>query len=357
MPFLVSGEAPYRYGKKRIYVWAVRTDAATMVVPAMCRGEIRAPGFPAGLSRVPVADGHSAYIGMLRVRQRRWAHMLLNAEEAHISCKDGALKKAYLDLYCNLNDMRPKAKQMARDAAPNGGADADTRLQLEREAATAAYGDAPFGVYLYNALPNLSTFPQYPGMPSANNGSERGLRDTVAKQRKFGYKFASRRRTWAFSMMYSFVHARRKMGAPPGDAFKDMAAQPGHDPTPHGPCDLQPADRDDMVGPNGGGAAGGTGGADMPKPRADAGQPGSAANTAPAPTITAGRISGGVAAKACVLWAYFQAQDMPGADCRMVGAGPPCVSANATGQRAAGTVSETSRVMAPCGMPPPANIR
>ena len=109
-----------------------------------------------------------------------------------------------------------------------------------------------------------------------------------------------------------------------------------------------------MVEPNGGDAAGG---ADMPKPRADAGQPGSTANTAPAPTITAGRMPGGVAAKACVLWAYFQAQDMSGADYRMVGAGPPCISVNVTGQCAAGIMSEITHVMAPCGMPPPANIR
>ncbi len=359
-PFLMLDETTYRYRKKRIYVWVARADTATMVVPAMGRGEIHAPDFLAGLSHIPVVvDGYSVYIGMFRVRQRCWAHILLKAEETYIRCKDEALQKVYWDLYCSLNDMHIKAKRIAGDTAPDGGADADKCLQLERETAAiaAAYGDAPFGVHLSNALPNLFTFLRYPGMPSTNNGSERDLRDTVVKQRKFRYKFASRQEMWVFSMVHSFVHTCHKMGVPPGDTFKRMAMQPGYDPTPYGLCDLPPADPDDTVEPNGGDAAGGTGGADVPKPSADAGQPGSTANTAHAPTVAAGRMPRGVAAKACVLWAYFQAQDMSGADYRMVGVGPPCVSVDVTGQCAAGMMPETSHVMAPCGMPPPANIR
>ena len=257
--------------------------------------------------------------------------------------------------------MRPKAKRIARDAAPDGGADAGHAPgSWKGRRATAAYGDAP--------LAYACTTPSRT-CPRSRNTRERPPPTTVrsagpppghggeAAQVRAQVRPAGGGRGHSPWCTASFTPAAR-WARLPETRSRIWPRSPAMIPRRTGRATCRPRTATIWLSQTAATRQGGTGGADVPKPRADAGQPGSAANTAPAPTITAGRISGCVAAKACVLWAYFQAQDMPGADYRMVGAGPPCVSGpNATGQRAAGTVSETSRVMAPCGMPPPANIR
>ena len=135
------------------------------------------------------------------------------------------------------------AKEMVGDAARRDGADADTCLRLEKETASiAAYGDALFGVRLSNALSNLFTFVRYPEMPSAGNGSERDIRDTVVKQRKFRHKFAGAQGVWAFFVIHRFVRVCRKMDVPSGGTFKCVATRPGGDLMPHGLCTPSPAD-------------------------------------------------------------------------------------------------------------------
>ena len=42
-PFLMIDKTSYRYKKKDAYVWAVRTDTATLVMPAPGRGSACAP--------------------------------------------------------------------------------------------------------------------------------------------------------------------------------------------------------------------------------------------------------------------------------------------------------------------------
>lgn len=112
----------------------MRTDTASLVVPASGRASANAPDFLKELQHMPVVvDGYAVYYGMFDVIQRCWAHALLKSEEAHIRCKDPAQKATYMKLYHRLCNIHQKAKGIARATTPTGGADARTCLDLERE--------------------------------------------------------------------------------------------------------------------------------------------------------------------------------------------------------------------------------
>ena len=63
-PFLMLDETTYRYRKKRIYVWVVRTDTATMVVPAMGPGRNTRARLPGGAE--PHTGGGGRVFGVHR---------------------------------------------------------------------------------------------------------------------------------------------------------------------------------------------------------------------------------------------------------------------------------------------------
>ena len=193
-PFLMIDETPYPYKKKKAYVWVVRTDTATLVVPAPGRGALCAPSFLHELRHMPVVvDGYVVYDGLFAVIQRCWAHILLNSEEAYIRCDDPAAKEVRKELHHRLCNMHRRAKKIAADTAQSGGANVYTCLELEREVAgiVAAYGGAKFAGHLENAMAHLFTFLRHPGMPSTNNKTEQDIRDAVVIQRKFRQKFVT----------------------------------------------------------------------------------------------------------------------------------------------------------------------
>ena len=317
-------ETTYRYKKKKIYIWVVRTDTATLVVPSMGRGEIHAPGFLRQLSHMPVVvDGYSVYLGMFRIRQRCWAHVLLKAEEAYIRCKDMALKKVYLGLYHRLRNTYRKAKAIAKVTVHSGGADVATCLRLEREVApiVAAYGNDGFATHLENALPHLFTFLRYPGLPPTNYSTERDIRDAVVVQRRFRHHSATPTGMWVFSMMHSFASTCKKMRVAPGDMFERLVTQPGFDVIPYGLSVLRPkalpalpgygAGVESKSGPEvvegaGPGCPGAAAerGADYNTP--NGAEPADDTGTAPPPTA---RQMHRTMAAVCVIWACFQASD------------------------------------------------
>lgn len=242
-PYLMIDETTYRYKKKQIYVWVIRTDTTTIVVPSMGRGELNAPGFLKPLKHIPVVvDGYAVYPNMFAVIQRCWAHVLLKSEEAYIRCKNTALKKIYMELYHRLRNIHRKAKRVAESTAPMGGAGTDVCLQLQREVEPiiAAYGNDGFATHLRNALPNLFTFLRYPGMPSTNNATERDIRDAVVVQRRFRHKFASPTGMWVFSILHSFISTCKKMRVVPMHMFNKVVTQSGFDVVSYGLSVLNP---------------------------------------------------------------------------------------------------------------------
>ena len=236
-PYLIIHETPYPYKKKKAYVWVVRTDTATLVMPAPGRGGEHAPPFLHELRHMPVVvDGYVVYDHIFAVIQRCWAHILLKAEEAYIRCKDQSLKEVYKELHHRLANMHRRAKKIAKATAPAGGADIRTCLDLEREVLcmAAAYGDHGFATHLHNAAPHLFTFLRYPGMPSTNNLTEQDVRDAVVMQRKFRQKFVAREGMKVFSVLMSFHSTCRKLTVAPGMMFERMVESPGFDPISYG---------------------------------------------------------------------------------------------------------------------------
>ena len=68
VPFLMIDETSYRYKKKDAYVWVVRTDTPTLVMPAPGRGSANAPAFLSELRHIPVVvDGYVVYDGLFAV--------------------------------------------------------------------------------------------------------------------------------------------------------------------------------------------------------------------------------------------------------------------------------------------------
>ena len=322
-PYLMIDETTYRYKKKKIYVWVVRTDTATLVVPAMGRGDIHMPEFLKQLSHIPVVvDGYSVYTGAFRIRQRCWAHILPRAEEAYIRCEDPARKKVHLELYHRLRNMHRKAKRIAEATAPAGGADAATCLRMERDVASivAAYGDDGFATHLGNAMPHLFTFLRYPGLPSTNNATERDIRDDVVVQRRFRHHSATPAGMWVFSMLHSFASTCRKMRVAPGQMFERLATQPGFDAISYGLSVLRPkalpapapygAGVESKSGPHvGSGSGPECTGAERDARDDTPDGTGPADDTSMTPPPAARPQARTIVAAVCVIWAWFQAGD------------------------------------------------
>lgn len=341
-PYLMIDETPYPYKKGTAYVWVVRTDTASLVVPAAGRAGANAPEFLNELRHMPVVvDGYAVYYSLFDVIQRCWAHILLKAEEVHIRCKDPAQSAVYMKLYHRLCNIHRRAKGIAGATLYSGGADARTCLDLEREVAgiAAAYGDGDFATHLNNALPNLFTFLRHPGMPSTNNDTERDIRDAVVMQRRFRHKFARPEGMRVFSVLMSFHSTCRKLGVVPRIMFERMFESPGFDMVSYGLSALNPPALP---------APPSTGGVEH-----DSGREETPAGLPTGPDIRSGRGAAAgrphrIPATIIILAACFQPAGPDWADLARIKT--PAIPASDTSH--ATTVD--NHIAAPCGRPPPA---
>ena len=228
--FLGIDETRYSMNGKIGYVWVVRTDRATFVLPIGSRGGLVLSTYFGELVDKPVVvDGYAAYPGFFKTIQRCWAHILRDAEEAYVSVSKNSPKRGHT-LYRRLLKVFHDAKGIAGDTAGSGGADVGTCLDLERrvlEIAT-AYAGHDFRTTLTNAAPNLFTFLRYPGMPPTNNGTERDIRDAVVLQRKFRHKFVNPEGMHVFSVIQSFNRTCRKLGLVPWMCVEKIAENPNY---------------------------------------------------------------------------------------------------------------------------------
>ena len=230
--FLGIDETRYSMNGEIGYVWVVRTDRATFVLPIGSRGGLVLSTYFSELADKPVVvDGYAVYPSFFKTIQRCWAHILRDAEEAYVSAgKNSPKREHYHTLYRRLLKVFHDAKRIAGDTAGSGGADVGTCLDLERrvlEIAT-AYADHDFRTTLTNAAPNLFTFLRYPGMPPTNNGAERDIRDAVVLQRKFRHKFVSPEGMHVFSAIQSFNSTCRKLGLVPWMCVEKIAENPNY---------------------------------------------------------------------------------------------------------------------------------
>ena len=230
--FLGIDETRYSMNGEIGYVWVVRTDRATFVLPIGSRGGLVLSTYFSELADKPVVvDGYAVYPSFFKTIQRCWAHILRDAEEAYVSVsKNSPKREHYHTLYRRLLKVFHDAKRIAGDTAGSGGADVGTCLDLERrvlEIAT-AYADHDFRTTLTNAAPSLFTFLRYPGMPPTNNGTERDIRDAVVLQRKFRHKFVSPEGMHVFSVIQSFNSTCRKLGLVPWMCVEKIAGNPNY---------------------------------------------------------------------------------------------------------------------------------
>lgn len=80
--FLQLDETVYTFRKRRIYVWVIRCDTATLIVPRLGRGaDDIYPYVKDVLDKPVVVDGYAVYPNLFPIRQRCWAHILRDAED------------------------------------------------------------------------------------------------------------------------------------------------------------------------------------------------------------------------------------------------------------------------------------
>ena len=226
--FLQLDESIYRYRKRRIYVWVIRCDTATLIVPRLGRGtEDIYPYVKDVLDKPVVVDGYAVYPNLFRIIQRCWAHILRDAEDVCISDKKNPL---YPELYHKLNNIFRKAKRVAKDAAKHGGAAMHTCNVLADEVRelAARYGNVQFAGTLANAADNLFTFLRYPGMPPTNNNSELDVRDYIIPQRNIRRKFMSEIGMAVFAILQSFAATCDKLNLDIGESFMNILVEPLH---------------------------------------------------------------------------------------------------------------------------------
>ena len=224
--FLQIDETTYRYRKKRIYVWVIRCDTATLIVPRLGRGADDIYPYVKDLLDKPVVvDGYSVYPGLFSVIQRCWSHILRDAEDVCINDKKNPL---YKELYHKLNVIFRKAKRIAKDTAVYGGAAMHTCNMLADEirVVAAGYGSLGFAVTLTNAADNLFTFLRYPGMPPTNNNSELDVRDWIIPQRNIRRKFMSEIGMAVFAVLQSFAATCDKLNLDIGKSFMKILDDP-----------------------------------------------------------------------------------------------------------------------------------
>ena len=224
--FIQIDETPYKYRKRKGYVWVVRTDTACLVLALTGRGGDDILPFVGELLDKPVTvDGYSVYTYLFRTRQRCWAHILRGAEDVCISHPD---TPHYRDLYRSLKLVLHRAKEAAARTAAAGGAPMDTCKQFADEVRglAARYGSLKFAGTLHAAADNLFTFLRYPGMPPTNNGSERDIRDWVVPIREVSHKFMTERGMRTFSILQSFAATCSKLNLDVGESFLRVLRDP-----------------------------------------------------------------------------------------------------------------------------------
>ena len=226
--FMRIDETPCKYRKRLGYVCVVRTDRVCMILALQGRGGKDVLPFVRVLLDKPVTvDGYSAYLYMFKTLQRCWAHILRDAEDVCISHR-GILY--YRELYHSLKLIFHRAKEVAARTAAAGGADMTTCRQFADEVRrlAARYGNLKFAGTLHAAADNLFTFLRYPGMPPANNGSERDMRDWVVPIREASHKFMTERGMRVFSMLQSFAATCSKLNLNVGKSFLKVLHDPAH---------------------------------------------------------------------------------------------------------------------------------
>ncbi len=226
--FLQLDESIYRYRKRRIYVWVIRCDTATLIVPRLGRGaEDIYPYVKDVLDKPVVVDGYAVYPNLFRIIQRCWAHILRDAEDVCIRDKKNPL---YKELYHKLNVIFRKAKRIAKDTAKSGGADMHTCNVLADEIRelAAGYGNVQFAGTLASAADNLFTFLRYSGMPPTNNNSELDVRDYIIPQRNIRRKFMSEIGMAVFAVLQSFAATCDKLNLDIGESFIKILVEPLH---------------------------------------------------------------------------------------------------------------------------------
>ena len=132
----------------------------------------------------------------------------------HLLDKDDPARSYYRDLHRKLLQTFRDAKRVAAKTKDGGGADHAACAKFEGRAAdlVAAYGSHKFATALAGAAPNIFTFPGHPGMPPANNDTERYVRDAVVVQRKIRRPLVNARGVHVFSAVQSFNSTCRKLG-------------------------------------------------------------------------------------------------------------------------------------------------
>ena len=226
--FIQVDETPYKYRKRRGYVWVVRTDTACLVLALTGRGGGDILPFVGELLDKPVTvDGHSVYARLFRTIQRCWAHILRDAEDVCISHPDTPHCR---DLYRSLKLVLHGAKDVAARTAAAGGAPTATCMQFADEVRglAARYGSLKFAGTLHAAADNLFTFLRYPGMPPTNNGSERDIRDWVVPIREVSHKFMTERGMRTFSILQSFAATCSKLNLDVGESFLRVLRDPAY---------------------------------------------------------------------------------------------------------------------------------
>ena len=226
--YIQLDETPFKYRKRKAYVWVIRTDRVCMILALSGRSCNDILPFVKDLLDKPVTvDGYSVYVSLFHIRQRCWAHILRDAEGV---CISNPKIFHYRALYRDLKSIYHRAKNVAAAAAASGGADMDVcnKMADEVRIIAAKYGELKFANKLHSAAADLFTFMRYPGMPPTNNGSERDIRDWVVPIREVSHKFMSEKGMRVFSVLQSFAATCSKMNLDVGDSFMKILADPAH---------------------------------------------------------------------------------------------------------------------------------
>ncbi len=226
--FIQLDETPFKYRKRKAYVWVIRTDRVCMILALSGRGNDDILPFVKDLLDKPITvDGYSVYLSLFSTLQRCWAHILRDAEDV---CISHPKSQYYLDLYRSLKSIFHRAKEVAAATAAAGGADMGICREMADEVrvVAAGYGRLDFANKLASAADNLFTFMRYPGMPPTNNGSERDIRDWVVPIREVSHKFMTLQGMRVFSILQSFAATCSKLHLDVGAAFLKVLDDPAY---------------------------------------------------------------------------------------------------------------------------------
>ena len=126
--FLQLDETVCIYQKKKIYVWVICNDTASLILLLMGRGAKEVYPFDNDLfDKHIVVDRCIVYPMLFQVIQRCWSHILRDALDVYTIYKGN---KHYFDLYCKPIAIFGLAKIIAKKTTKDGGASMDTYNML-----------------------------------------------------------------------------------------------------------------------------------------------------------------------------------------------------------------------------------